>query len=300
MRTNGKVTVGVAACVAIVISALVLYRTRPSVGIAARAEQREFEEAMIAQGQVAYAPLDSIECSELTSAAPFRAALANAFVQPVPPPGAGQLSDLLDHVADFVFNVFCAESPAAYRSWRAAHGYTMTPLQEMVDLFDVDDIHLSALGTLIATTDDAASVFDRFWENDSGSKVLAGKVTRIVIDRRGMIVCGGRRSRAAPSPIPFRGDESAGGLSEAAWNGAHGSGVITWFYSREMCEQRLLLSEESVLYTDVGLIVEFQGGYRLPIRVACSWNPHANVWSIENLVLLGLPLRVDAMSTKAF
>ncbi len=80
-------------------------------------------------------------------------------------------------------------------------------------------------------------------------------------------------TQADPRPL-------AGEMSAEFWRGSGGGGSPNWWIA-PLSRVELLRQYKSIVYAEVGIILEFEGGERHPVALTYLWDPSWRRWRLE-------------------
>ena len=233
------------------------------------------ERRLIAEGRRAYA---AIPMRRLRSRDDLRETLAAMNFQNAPPDGVGDATALLDAVEEFLYYRFVQTSVSDYKAWRRSTGHELKSLDELLDPWFIDEVHVLYFDEPMPSSADVESLFDRFWPAGLSYRSGANRPVAIASTKTGLqavfgtLTPGNPRSRAL-----LEGD-----LGAALWHGRTSFTFRRWWQQPHDTDSLIKRFGEAN-YADVGIIIEYADGSRRPFVLTMLWYPDERRWEVEHI-----------------
>ena len=190
--------------------------------------------------------------------------------------GAGPKGALLDGAAEFVFYRYFANSADEYMKWRRERGYTLVDLKTLDRIFLVKEMVQFFTGAPVP--DDATSEWAfreslrRILETEGGKHRAKG----IASVKKGLVCVFGELTMLDRERSPIQGE-----MPWELWRGGMGTGGTTpnWWRSTSDLDD-LVKKHKKVAFADLGIVMEYQSGLRVPIALTYLWDPELKSWRL--------------------
>ncbi|MDQ7012845.1 MAG: hypothetical protein Q9O74_02985 [Planctomycetota bacterium] len=235
-------------------------------------------ERLLGEGQAAYARLDVQPGSSLDSPEAVRALLARVDFSSDKRLDAQSRDELLDALSGFVYARFIQSDPETYLEWREQHGYTFRSEEDLRTVAGIEQVYRQALGEEPAADLTMSEMFTRVFSVAHAGTGSPWSLTAVASTGDGLCAAVGEMSLQDMSRAPLEGT-----LSADLWRGRVWGGVPSWF-ARGPSAIELLQTHESLLYADIGMIMEFQDGVRRPVVCTFIREPSSGRWRLEYLM----------------
>lgn len=255
---------------------LAVVRTNPGPS-EERARKRDQEaKALRSKGQSEYATIKVMPFAELQSVEEARELLGAMAFPAAAPPGAGSKDELLAAVAEFVYYRYGQGDVGVYKQWRRASGYQFQALGVMKDVFSMDLNYEEVLHEPMPEDRGTEFVFDRLWAAALDAPQRSTRPVAMAAAGKGLTTAYGEltlETQAEPRPL-------AGEMSADLWRGGGGGGSPNWWIA-PVPRVQLLREYKTIVYAEVGIVLEFAEGARHPVVLTYLWDPSWRRWRLE-------------------
>jgi hypothetical protein len=283
-RARLRWSLAAALCGAALIAAVAYLRGRPD----ALADQRRARERLVAswleEGQREYKTIKMTPISALGSIESVRANLDAAVFTGTPPEGAGGVDSVLDAAAEFIYYRYVNTSVEEYKRWRRSRGYSMIPWGILRDTFHAHNVYEHLRGEPVPEGMGPETIFDRAWEAVLTFDGGAIRPVAIAAEAKGLTGVFGELTKADP----YTRKAFEGPMRWELWRGGV-AGTSTNWWSMALSRQDLLNRYARISYADLGIVVEFASGMRVPIALTFYWDPSVSRWRIEHYNMYNCP-----------
>lgn len=277
MRRSGKLII--LLCVALSALAFGLYRSGVLMrkASASATDAAALRHAAVQNGQTLYRSIRTVPLAEIGEPARLREIFDNASIGTGPNQISREsVSDLLSQSAEFLYYRYGQPSVAEYKRWRQDRGYTF--IDAVAAKRDgVVARYKVYTGKEYPGDDAIGQVFDDLWERSLSFGRGGNRVAGIAKERKGLAVTFGRLTPEDMSAWPA----VSGDMSVAEWHGYSSGGHESWWLAPDDGALGQVRKKGFADVASVGVIAEFAGGDRYPLRLLFYRSADDGRWWLE-------------------
>lgn len=239
--------------------------------------------------QVAFSEMRLVDFSEINASEELRQVLSIAPLHDAsqaPPRGATQVAaprierdrvEVTSLAADFIFYRFGQPSLEEYKSWRRSLGYELAPSRRLIDVFRIPRDYEDLFDEPYPGGDRFEEVFDRFVQLGATVNGDQGKIVGCCADLDSMAVSFGYETSLGERELPWFTD----GLGKYLWHGKSAGSWTNWWTPDEGEYQDVLQQQKALRLAEVGVIVQYASGKRLPLHISFYFYPPMGRWRLR-------------------
>ncbi|MFI4898102.1 MAG: hypothetical protein ACIARR_09770 [Phycisphaerales bacterium JB059] len=287
----------ISGCVAfaLVVAGVALFRSDVVMLPGQRTPRSESQQraASVESARERMASLEMIDRSEVDGPSGVRAVLGPLLSAAMDRVADGQspslsgerLRTISDETVGLVAGRWLQDSGDAYAASRRQLGYELMSLETMVTRWAVDHAYERATGEPIPEGADPAMVFEAVWSSPPPAPRSMITLDALCADPAGVEVAVGRYCPGESERWPVLG----GALGESVWNGAGAVGFTMLHTAPGGSWEARRAAGECFETATVGVVLGFEGGVRIPLRLHYWFDERAGRWWLGQVTASNMP-----------